>query len=76
MGIVRTLQFVGTLIVAGPVGLIGVFLAIEGRYQQAAVFLGVAVGFVIVSEYMYLRFVDKTFGRLKRVKNIRGRNEE
>lgn len=76
MGIIRTLQFVGTLIVAGPVALIGVFLALQGQYQLAAVFLGVALGFVVVSEYLYLQFVDRTVGRLKRLTHIRGRSNE
>lgn len=75
MGIMRTLQFVGTLVVAGPVALIGVFLAFEGQFRQAAVFLGVALGFIIASEFLYLRVLDQTVGRLKRLKNIRNRSE-
>lgn len=75
MGILRTVQFVGTLVVVGPVILIGIFKAIEGDYQQSVAFLGVAIAFIIVSEYLYLSVVDRTFGRLKRLKNIRGDEE-
>ena len=75
MGIVRTLQLLATLVVAGPVALVGVWNALDGQYQQAAVFIGMAVVFVVISEYAYLRFVDKTVGRLKRLKNIRSRKE-
>lgn len=75
MGVLRTLQFVGTVIVAGPVALIGVFLAFEGQYRQAAAFLGVAIGFALVSEYVYLSVVNRTVGRLKRLRNVRDGDE-
>lgn len=72
LGIVRTLQLAGTLVVAGPVGLIGVFSLLEGRYTHGVFFLAAALGLVGVSEYMYLRLTDRTVGRLRRLGNIRG----
>ncbi len=71
-GIVRTLQLVGTLVVAGPVGLIGVFSLLDGRYGYGIFFLAAAIGLVVVSEYVYVRLTDRTVGRLKRLKNVRG----
>ncbi|MUV86915.1 hypothetical protein GJ631_10145 [Natronomonas sp. CBA1123] len=71
-GIVRSLQLIATLVVAGPVALVGVLNVIEGRYVLGAFFLAAAVGLVVVSEYMYLRLADRTVGRVKRLKNIRG----
>jgi hypothetical protein len=71
-GIVRSLQLIATLVVAGPVALVGVLNVIEGRYALGAFFLAAAVGLVVVSEYMYLRLADRTVGRVKRLKNIRG----
>lgn len=76
MGIVRTLQFVGTLVVAGPVALAGVFHAADGQYPEAAVFLGVALGIVALSEYLYLDLTDRTIGRLRRLKNVRAGGDE
>jgi hypothetical protein len=72
LGIVRSLQLIATLVVAGPVALVGVLNVIEGRYALGAFFLAAAVGLVVVSEYMYLRLADRTVGRVKRLKNIRG----
>jgi len=71
-GIVRSLQLIATLVVAGPVALVGVLNVIEGRYALGAFFLAAAIGLVVVSEYMYLRLADRTVGRVKRLKNIRG----
>jgi len=72
LGIVRTLQLAGTLVVAGPVALIGVFSLLEGRYGYGIFFLAAAIALVGVSEYVYVRLTDRTVGRLKRLKNVRG----
>lgn len=71
LGIVRSLQLVGTLVVAGPVALVGLFNVLEGRYGIGLFFIGLAVGLVIVSEYIYTRLTDRTVGRVKRLKNFR-----
>lgn len=73
IGIVRTLQLVGTLVVAGPIGLVGLFNLLEGEYVLAAFFLSASVGLVLLSEYVYVRLTDRTVGRLRRLKDIRGR---
>lgn len=75
MGLIRTLQFIATLVVVGPVALAGVFNVISGQYFLAAVFFGLAVCIVVVSEYMYVRVTDGTVGRLRRLRTIRGDNE-
>jgi hypothetical protein len=72
LGIIRSLQLVATLVVAGPVGLVGVFNLIEGHYGLGLFFLAAAAGLVVVSEYVYVRLTDRTVGRLRRLKNIRG----
>jgi len=72
LGIVRTLQLAGTLVVAGPVGLVGVFNLLEGRLVLGVLFLAAALGLVGVSEYMYIRLTDRTVGRLRRLKDLRG----
>lgn len=72
LGIVRTLQLAGTLVVAGPVGLIGVFSLLEGRYAHGVFFLTAALGLVGVSEYVYLRVTDRTIGRLRGLRDVRG----
>ena len=76
MGIIRTLQLVGTLVVAGPVGLLGLFNIFEGAYALGAFFLLAAVGLVVLSEYVYVRLTDRTIGRLRRLKNIRSKDNE
>ena len=72
LGIVRSLQLIATLVVAGPVALVGILNLLEGRYALGAFFLAAAIGLVLVSEYIYLRLADRTVGRVKRLKNIRG----
>ena len=72
IGIIRTIQLAATLVVAGPVGLVGVFNVLEGEYALGAFFLAAAIGLVVVSEYIYLRVTDRTIGRVRRLKNIRG----
>ena len=71
MGVVRSLQFVGTLVVAGPVAMVGVFNLLEGQYALGAFFLVAALGLLAVSEYVYVRLTDKTVGRVRRLKNYR-----
>jgi hypothetical protein len=73
VGIVRSLQLIATLTVAGPVGLVGILNLLEGRYTPGVFFLAAAIGLVVVSEYVYLRIADRTVGRLKRLKNIRSK---
>lgn len=72
MGIIRSIQLLGTLVIAGPIGLVGVFNLLEGQYSLGVFFLGAAIGLVIVSEYVYVRLTNRTVGRLRRLKNIRG----
>ncbi len=72
-GIVRMLQLAGTLVIAGPVGLVGVFNLLEGQYALGVFFLAAALGLVGVSEYVYVRLTDRTVGRLRRIKNVRGK---
>ena len=72
MGIIRSLQLVATLVVAGPVALVGVFNLLEGQYGLGVFFLAAAVGLVVVSEYVYIQLSDRTVGRVRRLKNIRG----
>lgn len=72
MGIIRSLQLVATLVVAGPVALVGVFNLLEGQYGLGVFFLAAAVGLVVVSEYVYVQLSDRTVGRVRRLKNIRG----
>lgn len=67
MGLIRSLQLVVTLVIAGPAALVGVLAVIDGHYQQGALFIGLAVAFVILSEYVYLRLTDRTVGRLRRL---------
>lgn len=72
LGIIRTLQLAVTLVTAGPIGMVGVFNLLEGEYALGAFFLAAALGLVLVSEYVYLRLTSRTFGRIRRLKNIRG----
>lgn len=72
IGVIRTIQLVATLVVAGPIGLVGVFNLLEGEYALGVFFLGAALGFVLVGEYVYVRLTDRTVGRLRRLKNVRG----
>ena len=70
-GLVRSVQLVGTLVVAIPVVLLGVLTALEGRYATGGLFVAMAVGLVAVSEYVYTRLTDRTVGRLGRLRDIR-----
>lgn len=71
MGVVRSLQFVATLVVAGPVALVGVFNLLEARYLPGVFFLAAALGLVAVSEYVYVRLTDRTIGRVRRLRGYR-----
>ena len=71
MGVIRSLQFVGTLVVAGPVAMVGVFNVLEGLYLQGSFFLAAALGLVAVSEYVYVRVTDRTIGRVRRLRGYR-----
>ena len=70
-GLVRSVQLVGTLVVAIPVALLGVLTALEGRSVTGIFFVAMAVGLVAVSEYVYKRLTDRTVGRLGRLRDIR-----
>ncbi|MDR9382083.1 MAG: hypothetical protein RI560_10510 [Natronomonas sp.] len=72
LGIVRTLQLAATLVVAGPIGMVGVFNVLEGRPALGAFFVLASLGLVLVSEYIYIRLTSRTLGGLRRVKNVRG----
>lgn len=72
IGIVRTLQLAATLVVAGPVGVVGVSSLLEGRPAFGVLFLAAAIGLVLLSEYVYVRLTDRTVGRLRRLKDVRG----
>jgi hypothetical protein len=76
LGIIRSLQLVATLVVAGPVGLVGILNLLEGRYPYGVFFLVAAIGLVAISEYLYVQLTNRTVGRVKRLKNIRGRGDE
>lgn len=73
VGIIRSLQLVGTLVAAGPIALMGVITISTGGVVRGVVFLGFAVGIVLVSEYMYVRIVSGTVGRMKRLGGLRSR---
>lgn len=75
VGIIRSLQLIGTLVIAGPIAMVGLFNLLDGLYLQGVFFLAAAVGLVAVSEYVYVRLTDRTVGRVKRLKNIRGGGE-
>jgi len=65
MGIVRSLWLLTTLVIAVPVALVGVSTILDGRFPLGAVFFGMAVGFVAVSEYIYARVTDRIVGQFK-----------
>ena len=71
MGVVRSLQFVATLVVAGPVAMVGVFNLLVARYLPGAFFLVAALGRVAISEYVYFRVADRTVGRVRRLRGYR-----
>ena len=71
MGVIRSLQFVATLVVAGPIAMVGVFNLLEAQYAQGAFFLVAALGLLAVSEYVYVRLTDKTVGRVRRLTGYR-----
>ena len=74
-GIIRTVQLAATLVIAGPIGVVGLFSLLEAQYTRSVFFLAAAAGLVVVSEYVYVRLTDQTIGRVKRLRNIRGGRE-
>lgn len=74
IGIVRSLQLVGTLVVAGPIAMVGVFNLLDGLYVHGVFFLVAAGGLVAVSEYVYVRLTDRTVGRVRRLRDVRLRD--
>lgn len=65
-GVVRWIQFVATLVVVGPVAMVGVVTLLEGDPMGFA-FVALAVVLLAFSEYLYLRFYRGTVGRLGRL---------
>lgn len=74
VGIVRSLQLVGTLVIAGPIAMVGVFNLLDGLYLHGGFFLAAAVGLVAVSEYVYVRLTERTVGRVRRLRDVRLRD--
>lgn len=66
VGLVRSVQLLATLIVAVPVAAMGTFTMYAGDLGLGAVFVGLAVAIVVLSEYVYGRLVGGTVGRLRR----------
>jgi len=71
VGVIRSLQFVATLVAAAPIGMVGVLNVLEGQYLHGALFLGAALGLLAVSEYLYVRLTDGTVERVRRLKGYR-----
>lgn len=71
IGIIRMIQFAATLVVAGPVALVGVFNVLEGRYALG-IFFSRPRSASLGSASIYVRLTDRTVGRLRRLKNVRG----
>jgi hypothetical protein len=71
VGVIRSLQFLATLVVAGPVAMVGVFNLLEAQYLLGGFFLAAALGLVAVSEYVYVRLTDRTIGRVRRLRGYR-----
>lgn len=74
MGLLRSLWQLTTIVVAGPLALVGVLTLAEGRYGAGAFFVGLAVSFALLSEVMYLRATGGTVDRLRRL--IPGRGDD
>lgn len=66
VGVVRWLQGIATLVVAGPLAMVGVIMLLDGDPVGAA-FVVLAVAIVALSEYLYLRLRRGTVGRLRRL---------
>lgn len=75
MGLVRSLWGVTTVIVAGPAAGLGLLALLDGNYPEGVLFIGLAVGFAVVSEYAYLRVTGGTIGQLRRLVPGRGDGE-
>lgn len=75
MGLLRTIWQLSTVVVAGPATIVGLLALLDGRYPQAAMFLGLAAVVTVVSEYAYVRVAGGTVGRLARLNPFRNRSE-
>jgi len=78
VGIVRSAQLVVTLVTIAPFAVMGLFSLYTGDLAVGTAFLGFALAVVLASEYLYLRLVSDTVGRLKylggipeRLRNVR-----
>lgn len=65
------LQLLATLVVAAPVAVMGAMNVYHGLVAQGVIFLGLAVGIVVASEYVYERLTDRTVGRVRRLTEFR-----
>lgn len=65
MGLLRSLWQLSTIVVAGPVAVVGLLNLIEGRYPTGVLFIGIAIAFAGVSEYAYARVTGGTLGRIR-----------
>lgn len=75
MGLVRSLWQLTTVVVAGPAAIVGLLALLDGNYPEAALFIGLAVAFAVVSELAYLRLTGRTVGRLRALVPGRGGGE-
>ncbi len=72
MGVLRSLQLVLTIVVVGPIAVLGLLTLADGEYVQGMFFVAAAIGLLGLSEYIYLRITDRVRSRLTR---FRQRNE-
>jgi len=70
VGIVRSAQLVATLVTAGPIAMVGLLTLYGGDVVFGVAFLAFAVGLVAASEYLYVRLVGRTVGRVKRLGGV------
>jgi Ethanolamine utilization protein EutJ (predicted chaperonin) len=70
MGLLRSLWQLSTLVVAGPVAVVGFLNLLDGQVAIGGLFIGLALAFAGVSEYAYARATGGTLGRLR---DLRGR---
>jgi hypothetical protein len=73
MGLLRSLWQLSTVVVAGPVAVVGMLNLIQGRYVVGTLFVGLALAFAGVSEYAYAKFTGGTLGRLRSLTGGSGR---
>ncbi|MFB6361190.1 MAG: hypothetical protein ABEH59_07685 [Halobacteriales archaeon] len=72
MGLLRSLWQLSTLVVAGPVAVVGLLNLFEGQVVTGALFIGLALAFAGVSEYAFARATGGTLGRLR---DLTGRSD-